>query len=105
VSATETQAPTIRLPKDIYEQLRREAFDKRTSQTAIITEALSQRYGNDTVPVKIIDLLTVIARLEQADREGKIEHDASAAERLVTCDLPRLKAYLPDEACRELDAP
>jgi hypothetical protein len=59
-------------------------------------------HGNDTIPVKIVDLLTVVARLEQADREGKIEHDASAAERLVTCDLPRLKAYLPDEAHRQL---
>lgn len=59
-------------------------------------------HGNDTIPVKIIDLLSVVARLEQADREGKIEHDASAAERLVTCDLPRLKAYLPGEAHHEL---
>lgn len=59
-------------------------------------------HGDDTIPVKIIDLLTVVARLEQADREGRIEHDASAAERLVTCDLPRLKSYLPDEAHREL---
>jgi hypothetical protein len=59
-------------------------------------------HGNDVIPVKLIDLLSVVARLEQADREGRIEHDASAAERLVTCDLPRLKAYLPGEAHREL---
>ena len=59
-------------------------------------------HGGDTVPVKVIDLLTIVARLEQADREGRIEYDGSAAERLVTCDLPRLKAYLPDEAHREL---
>lgn len=62
-------------------------------------------HGNDMIPVKLIDLLSVVARLEQAEREGRIEHDASAAERLVTCDLPRLKAYLPDEAHHEPPAP
>ena len=41
----ETQAITVRLPKDLYERLRLEAFEKRTSQAAIITEALSQRYS------------------------------------------------------------
>ncbi len=51
-----------------------------------------------TVPVRLIDLLSVIARIRQADREGKIEHDASAAERLVTCDAPRLAGYLTEEA-------
>jgi predicted transcriptional regulator len=38
------QAITIRLPKPIYERLRREAFEKRTSQVAIITEELRDRY-------------------------------------------------------------
>lgn len=42
----ETQALTIRLPMDVYEQLRREAFEKRTSQVAIITETLRRRYEN-----------------------------------------------------------
>ena len=60
-------------------------------------------HGNDMIPVRLIDLLTVVARLEQAGREGKIECDGSAAGRLVTCDLPRLKAYLPDAAHRELE--
>ena len=59
-------------------------------------------HGNDMIPVRLVDLLTVVARLEQAEREGRIECDGSAG-RLVTCDLPRLKAYLPDEAHRELD--
>lgn len=36
---------TVRLPKDLYEQLRREAFEERTSQTAIITEALKDRFA------------------------------------------------------------
>jgi hypothetical protein len=60
-------------------------------------------HGDDMVPVKMIDLLSVVARIRQADREGKIEHDASAAERLVTCDLPRLMSYLPGRALGELD--
>lgn len=41
----ETQAITVRLPVELYERLRREAFDKRTSQVAIITEALEERFG------------------------------------------------------------
>lgn len=41
----ETKATTIRLPEDIYELMRREAFEKRTSHAAIVTEALAQRYG------------------------------------------------------------
>lgn len=57
-----------------------------------------REHGSDLVPVKLIDLLSVLARLEQADREHKIEYDASAAERLITCDLPRLRGYLPAEA-------
>lgn len=60
-------------------------------------------HGDDLVPVRQIDLLSLIARLRQADREGKIEHDASAAERLITCDLPRLTACLPPEALAVLD--
>ena len=60
-------------------------------------------HGNDLVEVKLIDLLSLIARLRQADREQKIEHDASAAERLITCDLPRLTAYLPEEALQALE--
>lgn len=42
---TETQAITVRLPEDVYEALRREAFERRTSQTAIITEAVEEKLG------------------------------------------------------------
>jgi hypothetical protein len=42
---TDTQAITVRLPGDVYEALRREAFERRTSQTAIITEAVQERLG------------------------------------------------------------
>ena len=60
-------------------------------------------HGNDLIGVKLIDLLSVVVRLEQADDEDKIEYDASAAERLITCDLPRLRGYLPAEAIDELE--
>lgn len=40
----ETQTMTIRLPRDIHERLRREAFDQRTSMNAIIASELEQRY-------------------------------------------------------------
>lgn len=46
------------------------------------------------VPVTLVDLVILIRRLEQADQEGSIKHDGSAAERLITSDLPRLKAYV-----------
>jgi hypothetical protein len=59
-------------------------------------------HGDDLIPVKLIDLLSAVGRIEQADREHKIEYDGSAAWRLVTCDLPRLRGYLPEEAIREL---
>ena len=36
-------AITIRLPEDIYEDLRREAFDKRTSMNALIVDAVRAR--------------------------------------------------------------
>jgi predicted CopG family antitoxin len=39
----ETQAITVRLPKDVYEQLRREAFDTRESMASIIISALEKR--------------------------------------------------------------
>jgi hypothetical protein len=60
-------------------------------------------HGDDPIPVKTVDLLSILARLDQANREGRIEWDGSAAERLITCDLPRLRRYLPPEALAELD--
>ncbi len=46
----ETQAITVRLPMPVYERLRLEAFEKRTSQVAIIVEELRDRYDLDKVP-------------------------------------------------------
>ena len=42
-SPPDVQAITIRLPKDVYENLRREAFDKRTSINALIVDAVRTR--------------------------------------------------------------
>jgi hypothetical protein len=38
-----TQALTIRLPVDLYEQLRQEAFDRRTTMNALIMDALRKQ--------------------------------------------------------------
>jgi hypothetical protein len=40
----DTQAITVRLPVELYERVRREAFEARASQADIIREALSERY-------------------------------------------------------------
>lgn len=37
------KAMTLRLPDDLHEQLRTEAFEKRTSITALILDALAHR--------------------------------------------------------------
>jgi len=39
----DTQALTVRLPEDLYEQLRRAAFDQHTSMNAIIIEAVRKQ--------------------------------------------------------------
>jgi predicted transcriptional regulator len=39
-------ALTLRLPDDLHEELRREAFNKRTTITALILEALRNRNTN-----------------------------------------------------------
>ena len=36
----ETHAITIRLPEDVYEDLRRQAYEQRTSINALIVEAV-----------------------------------------------------------------
>jgi predicted DNA-binding protein len=38
---------TIRLPKELYERLRREAFEKRVSQASIIVEAVENRLTSE----------------------------------------------------------
>jgi len=39
----DTQTITVRLPRDLYEQLRKAAFDQRTSMNALIIEAVRQQ--------------------------------------------------------------
>lgn len=43
----ETQAMTVRLPKELYERLRREAFENRVSQASIVIDAIEKRLGAD----------------------------------------------------------
>lgn len=57
-----------------------------------------REHGDDEIPVKLIDLLCLVARLEDIARKP----DPLTEHRLVTCDLVRMKAYLPPEALEEL---
>lgn len=68
-----------------------------------MTGSWIREHGEEMIPVRTVDLVTVVARLDQAQREGLIPTDGGGpAERLLTCDLPRLMAYLPDEAVEEM---
>lgn len=58
-------------------------------------------HGEDMIPVKLIDLVSIVVRLKQTQRDG-IEFDNMVHERVFTCDLPRLEAYLPDECKAEI---
>jgi predicted HicB family RNase H-like nuclease len=40
----DVQVFTIRLPRDLYEQLRKAAFDQRTSMNALIIEAIRAQH-------------------------------------------------------------
>lgn len=44
-----------------------------------------------------LDLLTLVARLEQIRDEGGWEANGVVADRLLTCDLPRMRAHLTSE--------
>lgn len=50
------------------------------------------------LPPLQVDLATVVARLEQIDHEGWLTSGGVVAERLLTCDLPRLRTHLTPEA-------
>ena len=60
-----------------------------------------QTHGYDMVALPVLDLLSAVARLEQAAREPGTQ--PFILDRLFTCDLPRLRQYLPPEALEELD--
>jgi hypothetical protein len=46
-----------------------------------------------------LDLATLVARLEQVEAEGGFESaDSVVVDRILTCDLPRLREHLTPEA-------
>lgn len=52
-----------------------------------------------------LDLATVVARLQQVQDEGGWDTaNAMVAERILTCDLPRLREHLTPEALALLAA-
>lgn len=58
-------------------------------------------HGDDLIPVKLIDLSRAVVRMQQVQREEGTDHLSIIHERIFTCDLPRLEAYLPEEARQE----
>lgn len=58
-----------------------------------------QAHAEDRIGVRLIDLLSVAGRLADLERDPA---DAMAVHRLVTCDLPRLRDYLPERALDEI---
>jgi predicted transcriptional regulator len=50
VTDEDTQAMSIRLPRDLHEWLRRQAFETRTAMNAIVAEALSEYRSLRTSP-------------------------------------------------------
>jgi len=49
-----TQQTTVRMPVEMHERLRREAFDSRTPANAIIVEAVRE-YLNDRAELAAVD--------------------------------------------------
>ena len=73
---TDTQAITIRLPRDIYENLRRESFETREPMNTVIVGTLRSRFDG-TVTVRADDLRALL--------------DAADPDYLQTRDLPDLE--------------
>jgi hypothetical protein len=60
-------------------------------------------HGEDLIAVKVIDLLSAVARMEQVlDAPEEHPFRSIIEERIYTCDLPRLRWYLPAGALKEL---
>jgi hypothetical protein len=52
-----------------------------------------------------LDLATIVGRLEQLESEGIHERvDSVVLDRILTCDLPRLREHLTEEAAALLAA-
>ena len=61
-------------------------------------DARMERNRDPDAPTGLqLDLLCMIARLEQIRDEGGWEENAFLADRVLTCDLPRVRAYLTAE--------
>lgn len=58
-------------------------------------------HGYNMVALPVLDLLSLVARLEQMEKDPSSQ--SFLLDRVLTCDLPRLRQYLPDEALGELD--
>jgi hypothetical protein len=63
----------------------------------VSTEDYWREHASDTVPVKLIDLASCVARMKQVRLHG-VDNSPVVHERIFTCDLPRLEAYLPEQA-------
>ena len=61
-----------------------------------------REHGDDLVQVKLIDLAGAIARMMQIEAGGW-DGDVVVSDRLLTCDLPRLFAYLPPGTQAEMN--
>lgn len=53
-------------------------------------------HADDPVPVRLLDLMTIVGRLRQIDADDPIRESLIC--RLTDSDLPRLQALLPAEA-------
>lgn len=51
----DTQAFSIRLPRDLYEELRRESFETRRPMNELITESVVARYAGKRKVIHHID--------------------------------------------------
>lgn len=52
-----------------------------------------------------LDLATLVARLEQVQAEGGFDQaDGIVVDRILTCDLPRLRSHLTPEAAALIEA-
>ena len=62
-----------------------------------------QAHGEDMIPVRLIDLLSAVARMEQTLGDPSFASGSVTEERIYSCDLPRLRGYLPAEALEVLE--
>jgi hypothetical protein len=69
------------------------AGDTEARDTAWLRE-----HADDPVPVRLLDLMTIVARLAQAQACNGDSMTELLVSRLLDSDLPRLRLLLPAEA-------